>query len=46
MISGVIFWWIGGKLSAPMWYYLLITISVSVRAIDAYKSAISKKLSK
>lgn len=37
MISIILFFWIGIKLNAPAWYYILIVWRLSVEVINAYK---------
>lgn len=39
MITSILFCWIGKKLDAPDWYYILVAISLCFRAFDAYRYA-------
>lgn len=43
MISVVLFLWIGAKLEASVWYYILTLIGFTARIFDAYRYATRKK---
>lgn len=43
MITAILFCWIGKKLNAPAWYYILTGISFFVRTFDAYRYATRKR---
>lgn len=43
MVSLILFCWIGAKMSAPIWYYILIVWKFAVEIINAYKDRTTRK---
>lgn len=43
MITTFLLCWIGMKLNAPAWYYILAGIGFFVRTFDAYRYATRKR---
>lgn len=38
MITTICLWWIGLKISAPSWYFVLLIIGLAFRFIDAVRT--------
>lgn len=38
MITAICLWWIGFKMSAPVWYYVLLVIGLVFRFMDAVRT--------
>ena len=43
MITTICLWWVGIKMGAPIWYYILLSIGLIVRFIDAVKTVKERK---
>ena len=43
MITTILSCWIGKRLNAPVWYYILVGIGFCVRTFDAYRYATRKR---
>ena len=43
MITVICLWWIGMRISAPLWYYALLAIGLVLHLIDAVRTSNERK---
>ncbi len=45
MLTAICLVWIGAEINAPRWYFISVTASLLIRAVNAYRCATRKKQS-